>query len=99
MREEERVDEWNKPIDDLMVLDRYESGTDAEEKYDRASERDHDHEAERDEHSDDGPRKRGAKGVRGQKSSTVDSVKCYLKEIRKSPLLTFADEQELGKRI
>jgi RNA polymerase primary sigma factor/RNA polymerase nonessential primary-like sigma factor len=91
------VDEWNKPIDDLMVLDRYDSGTDAEEKYDRASERDHD--ADRDENSEDGPRKRGAKGVRGQKSGTVDSVKCYLKEIRKSPLLTFADEQELGKRI
>ena len=30
---------------------------------------------------------------------TMDAVKSYLKEIRKSVLLTFAQEQDLGKRI
>ncbi len=30
---------------------------------------------------------------------SLDAVTCYLKEIRKSPLLTFEQEQELGKRI
>lgn len=30
---------------------------------------------------------------------TLDVVKYYLKEIRKTPLLTFAQEQELGKRV
>jgi len=29
----------------------------------------------------------------------LDVVKYYLKEIRKTPLLTFAEEQELGKRV
>ena len=47
-----------------------------------------------DEHSEDGSRK-----TREKKGGSIDSVKCYLKEIRKSPLLTFAEEQELGKRI
>jgi len=31
--------------------------------------------------------------------STLDTIKMYLKEIRKTPLLTFEQEQELGKRI
>ena len=30
---------------------------------------------------------------------TLDVVKYYLKEIRKTPLLTFAQEQELGRRV
>jgi RNA polymerase nonessential primary-like sigma factor len=29
----------------------------------------------------------------------LDAIKLYLREIRKTPLLTFAEEQELGKRI
>ena len=93
------MDEWNKPIDDLMVLDRYESGTDTEEKYDRSTERDHDQRRRPGRAIPTMAPGSGPRGSAGQKSSTVDSVKCYLKEIRKSPLLTFADEQELGKRI
>jgi RNA polymerase sigma factor (sigma-70 family) len=34
-----------------------------------------------------------------QPQKTLDVVKYYLKEIRKTPLLTFAQEQELGKRV
>ncbi len=39
------------------------------------------------------------KSVAGLNSSNIDSLKCYLKELRKFPLLTFQDEQELGRRI
>lgn len=92
------MNEWMKPIDDLMVMDHFETGIDVEERCPIGrSHGDHDAD-EREEQSDDEDAKR-PKGVRGQKSSSVDSVKCYLKEIRKSPLLTFEDEQELGKRI
>ncbi len=92
------MNEWMKPIDDLMVMDHFETGIDVEERYPAGrSHGEHDAD-EREEQSDDEDAKR-PKGVRGQKSSSVDSVKCYLKEIRKSPLLTFEDEQELGKRI
>lgn len=93
------MNEWMKPIDDLMVMDRYESGIEVEERdpVERSHDRDRETE-EREEHSEEETEKR-PRGVRGQKSAGVDSVKCYLKEIRRSPLLTFADEQELGKRI
>ncbi len=99
------MNDWMKPVDDLMVMDRYEhtaghAGSDHDDHY-ADGHREHDRE-ERDDHSEDRSDEEGGKrgkGTRGQKSSTVDSVKCYLKEIRRSPLLTFADEQELGKRI
>ncbi len=92
------MNEWMKPIDDLMVIDRYDTGVEMEDRY--SAERSQDHESEeRDEHVEEHAAGKRAKGVRGQKSSGIDSVKCYLKEIRKSPLLTFADEQELGRRI
>jgi len=35
----------------------------------------------------------------GPADKGLDAIKYYLKEIRKTPLLSFADEQELGKRI
>ena len=34
-----------------------------------------------------------------ERAESVDIVKTYLKDIRKSALLTFQDEQELGKRV
>jgi RNA polymerase sigma factor (sigma-70 family) len=37
--------------------------------------------------------------VEAEPAETMDAVKSYLKEIRKSVLLTFAQEQDLGKRI
>jgi RNA polymerase sigma factor (sigma-70 family) len=40
-----------------------------------------------------------ARGAGGQQGAPGDPLKFYLKDIRKSPLLTFAEEQELGRRI
>ncbi len=37
--------------------------------------------------------------VEAEPAETMDAIKSYLKEIRKSVLLTFAQEQDLGKRI
>ncbi|MBI3995260.1 MAG: RNA polymerase sigma factor RpoD, partial [Nitrospirae bacterium] len=37
--------------------------------------------------------------VAAEPAETMDAVKSYLKEIRKSVLLTFEQEQDLGKRI
>ncbi len=51
-------------------------------------------EGNQDEESENGTRGEGR-----QKSVFADSLKYYLKDIRKAPLLTFADEQELGKRM
>jgi RNA polymerase primary sigma factor/RNA polymerase nonessential primary-like sigma factor len=39
--------------------------------------------------------KRGSEGA----SDDLDTIKLYLKEIRKSSLLTFAEEQALAKRV
>ena len=88
------MNEWMKPVDDLMVADRFGSVAEAEES--DSSERVRD--ADEQEEQPQGPAGAKPRGGRGQKGA-VDSVKCYLKEIRKSPLLTFAEEQELGKRI
>ncbi len=84
------MSEWMKPVDDVMVMDHYGSEGEIEEGY--RVERNREPE-ETEEQS--GDRQRGAREKRG----SIDSVKCYLKDIRKSPLLTFAEEQELGKRI
>ncbi len=89
------MNEWLKPVDGLMVADRYERDVEAEAIY--PAERAYRNVEERDEQRDeeDGGRVRG---TGGQKSAPADSLKYYLKDIRKSPLLTFAEEQELGKR-
>jgi RNA polymerase nonessential primary-like sigma factor len=41
----------------------------------------------------------GAKRAQENISGDLDTIKLYLKEIRKSPLLTFAEEQDLAKSI
>ncbi len=41
----------------------------------------------------------GAKLAHGVASSDLDTIKMYLIEIRKSPLLNFAEEQALAKRV
>ena len=38
-------------------------------------------------------------GLRAANTAGPDSVRCYLRELRKWPLLTFQEEQALGKRI
>lgn len=88
------MNEWLKPVDGLMVADRYEQDVEAEAMY---SERAHPNAEERDEQREE---EAGGhvRGLERQKSATADSLKYYLKDIRKSPLLTFAEEQELGKR-
>ncbi len=84
------MNEWLKPVDGLMVADRYESDVEAETFYplDRTHKKE-----ERDEQRDEEAGGRGR-----EKSVPADSLKYYLKDIRKSPLLTFEQEQELGKR-
>ncbi len=41
----------------------------------------------------------GAKLAHGAASCDLDTIKMYLKEIRKTPLLNFAEEQALAKRV
>ncbi len=38
-------------------------------------------------------------GIEEQKESGLDAVRYYLKDLRKYPLLTFQEEQELGRRV
>ena len=89
------MNEWLKPGDGLMVADRSERDVEAEAIY--SIYRAHNNAEERDEQRDEEAEER-ARGTGGQKSAPADSLKYYLKDIRKSPLLTFAEEQELGKR-
>jgi len=90
------MNEWLKPVEGLMVADRSERDVEAEAIF--PVEQSHKNAEERDEHRDEEDRGR-AWGTEGQqKSAPADSLKYYLKDIRKSPLLTFAEEQELGKR-
>ncbi len=84
-----------------MVLDYYSDESEAEtgfgvNRFRDSAERSTQHREEPsgEEKSEERPR-----GTRGRPAGALDSVKYYLKEIRKSPLLTFQDEQELGKRI
>ncbi len=90
------INEWLKPVDGLMIADRYERDVEAEEVY--PAERAYNNAEERDEQRGEEAGGR-ARGTREQKSAPADSLKYYLKDIRKAPLLTFAEEQELGKQI
>lgn len=51
------------------------------------------------EDSDSGESEESAKEKDSEPSDGVDTIRRYLKEIQKSKLLTFEQEQELGKRI
>lgn len=90
------MNEWLKPVGGLMVADRFERDVEAEAVY--PMDRERNNVEERDEQGDE-EAGGDARGAGGQKSAPADSLKYYLKDIRKSPLLTFAEEQELGKRI
>ncbi|HJU05820.1 MAG TPA: sigma-70 factor domain-containing protein, partial [Nitrospiraceae bacterium] len=45
------------------------------------------------------PPQRGSRDSTDSRYEGLDAVKSYLKDIRKSTLLNFEEEQELGKRI
>jgi len=67
---------WNKPVDNLIVSERYDA-----------------------EQPESGRPNPAEDGDEAPVPKTLDVVKYYLKEIRKTPLLTFAQEQELGRRV
>ena len=77
------MSERERPVDDLMS-----AGADSDEREEKEEEPASDKVTSSEETS------AGGAGQRG-----LDAIKYYLKEIRKTPLLTFEQEQELAKRI
>ncbi|MCK9417916.1 MAG: sigma-70 family RNA polymerase sigma factor [Nitrospirae bacterium] len=77
------MSERERPVDDLIGSDPY-----SEEREDSKN---RDKQASTDSSSD------GASEIPASKG--LDAIKYYLKEIRKTPLLTFEQEQELAKKI
>jgi RNA polymerase nonessential primary-like sigma factor len=79
------MSERERRVDDLMGLE-----SDREEPGEK-------NEADKSTTTEDGSTERASEGASAQKG--LDAIKYYLKEIRKTPLLTFEQEQELAKRI
>jgi RNA polymerase sigma factor RpoS len=78
------MNERERSVDDLMGAEPYGDENEEKEEESRGSSTEESAEAASDSGS-------GQKGL--------DAIKYYLKEIRKTPLLTFEQEQELAKRI
>jgi len=78
------MSERERSVDDLMGAEPYSEESEEKEEEGRGSGTEESAEAASD-------------GGSGQKG--LDAIKYYLKEIRKTPLLTFEQEQELAKRI
>jgi RNA polymerase sigma factor RpoS len=78
------MSERERSVDDLMGAEPY--GEENEEKEEESKGR-----------STEEPSEGASESGSGQKG--LDAIKYYLKEIRKTPLLTFEQEQELAKRI
>jgi RNA polymerase sigma factor RpoS len=78
------MNERERSVDDLMGAEPYGEENEEKEEESRGSSTEESSEAAADSGS-------GQKGL--------DAIKYYLKEIRKTPLLTFEQEQELAKRI
>lgn len=78
------MNERERSVDDLMGAEPYGEENEEKEEESRGSSTEESSEAAADSSS-------GQKGL--------DAIKYYLKEIRKTPLLTFEQEQELAKRI
>lgn len=77
--------ERERPVDDLIEAEPYREGSEPRE------------EAEKEESGEEESSSRTYEAASPQKG--LDAIKYYLKEIRKTPLLTFEQEQELAKRI
>ena len=77
--------ERERPVDDLIEAEPYREGSEPRE------------EADKEESAEEDSSSRTYEAASPQKG--LDAIKYYLKEIRKTPLLTFEQEQELAKRI
>lgn len=77
--------ERERPVDDLIEAEPYRESSEPRE------------EAEKEESGEEESSSRTYEAASPQKG--LDAIKYYLKEIRKTPLLTFEQEQELAKRI
>ena len=78
------MSERERSVDDVMGSEPYGGETEEKESIEKLGHK---------ESSDDGD-ERGAGAAKG-----LDAIKYYLKEIRKNPLLTFEQEQEIAKKI
>lgn len=77
------MSERERPVDDMMGTDSYGGDVEEKEPEEKSSTSNN-----TDSDSDGGSSHKG-----------LDAIKYYLKEIRKTPLLTFEQEQELAKKI
>ncbi len=88
------MNEWLKPGGGLAVMDQSERDSAEEDVTELTRNNGHDRTDEPDEDTEGNRR-----GDLRREGVFADSLKYYLKDIRKAPLLTFAEEQELGKRM
>lgn len=82
------MSERERPVDDLMGAESYSEELEEKDEVDKLN---------RSSGSSDETSEETSEGASSQKG--LDAIKYYLKEIRKTPLLTFEQEQELAKRI
>jgi RNA polymerase nonessential primary-like sigma factor len=82
------MSERERPVDDLMGAESYSEELEEKDEVDKLNRSNGTSEETSGETSD------GASSQKG-----LDAIKYYLKEIRKTPLLTFEQEQELAKKI
>ena len=82
------MSERERPVDDLMGAESYSEELEEKDEVDKLN---------RSNGTSDETPEETPEGASSQKG--LDAIKYYLKEIRKTPLLTFEQEQELAKRI
>jgi RNA polymerase sigma factor RpoS len=82
------MSERERPVDDLMGAESYSEELEEKDEVEKLN---------RSNGTPDETSEETSEGASSQKG--LDAIKYYLKEIRKTPLLTFEQEQELAKRI
>jgi RNA polymerase sigma factor RpoS len=82
------MSERERPVDDLMGAESYSEELEEKDEVEKLN---------RNNGTTDETAEETSEGASSQKG--LDAIKYYLKEIRKTPLLTFEQEQELAKRI